>query len=147
YLWDALTGKELLKLNKLNKGEQWGEIAALSFAPDGKTLAVGSYDGKIHLLEVSSGKELHTLTGHPTHVWGVAFSPSGRLLASGSIDQTVRLWEVNAGLAAPCHVLRGHEADVMAVAFSPDGRRLASGSNDSTTLVWDVTGLAGGQTR
>jgi Tol biopolymer transport system component len=145
YLWDAVTGKELLKLDKFN--EQWGEIAALSFAPDGKTLAVGSYDHKVHLVEVATGKEMHTLTGHASQVLAVAFSPSGRLLASGSIDQTVRLWEVNAGLAAPCHQFRGHEAWVTAVAFSPDGRRLASCSPDSTALVWDVTGLAGGQHR
>jgi WD40 repeat protein len=144
YLWDAVTGKELLKLDKSVK--HWNEIAALSFSPDGKTLAVGSSDWKIHLLEVSTGKELSTLAGHKDSVQALAFSPSGRLLASGSADQTVRLWEVNAGLAKECHLFRGHAAEVTAVAFSPDGRRLASGSRDSTALVWDVTGRAAGQT-
>jgi Tol biopolymer transport system component len=141
YLWDAITGKELRKIDKLRG--YWG---ALSFSPDGKTLAAGD-SGKIHLLEVSTGKELYTLQSDHSYICSVAFSPSGRLLASAGYDATVQLWEVNAGLAKECHQFRSHKVCVTAVAFSPDGRRLVSGSSDSTALVWDVTGLAGGQAR
>jgi hypothetical protein len=140
YLWDAITGKELRKIDKIG-------ASGLSFSPDGKTLAAGCGDNKIHMLEVSTGRELHTLTGHSSPVQAVAFSPSGRLLASVSMDRTVRLLEVNAGLVAECHQFRGHEDDIVSVAFSPDNRRLASGSHDSSALIWDVTGRTGEQNR
>jgi RNA polymerase sigma factor (sigma-70 family) len=39
YFWDAATGKELLKLDKLK--ERWGVIATLAFSADGKRLATG----------------------------------------------------------------------------------------------------------
>src|SRR5262249_291200 len=90
HLWDAVTGKELRKIDKLNKVQRW------ILSPDGKLLAVED-NRTIRLLELSSGKELHTLTGHSSPILSLAFSPNGRLLASGSFDQTVRLWEVNPG--------------------------------------------------
>ena len=42
----------------------------LAFAPDGQTLASGSYDSTIKLWRVSDGACLQTFTGHTTVEYG-----------------------------------------------------------------------------
>ncbi len=69
-------------------------VEGAAFSPDGKTLAVASREGNVHLWDVATGKLLETLKGHSNSVRAVAFSPDGRTLASGSRDQTIRLWNV-----------------------------------------------------
>ena len=72
-------------------------VLSISFNPDGKLLASGSYDKTIKLWEVPSGKLIKTLEGHEADVKSVSFSPDGKLLASGSYDKTIKLWEVPSG--------------------------------------------------
>ena len=54
----------------------------------------------------TSGRLLHTLTGHTGGVWAVAWSPDGTRLVSGGDDGTVRVWEAESG--RPLHTLTGH---------------------------------------
>ncbi|HSE38947.1 MAG TPA: caspase family protein, partial [Blastocatellia bacterium] len=110
-------------------------ISAIAFAPDGKTIASGSYDNAIKLWDVGSARQLYNLTGHASEVTGVAFSPDGTMLASCSRDKTVKLW--NAQTGQPIRTIPAHASDVFAVAFSPDGKTLASGSYDKTVRLWD----------
>src|SRR5689334_24369397 len=43
-------------------------ISSMSFSPDGKTLASGSYDYTVKLWNLETGKEIRTLTGHSNSV-------------------------------------------------------------------------------
>ena len=139
-LWDATTGKELRTLSK--RGDETPllefspSVMSVAFSTDGRTLASGSQDKTIKLWDVSTGKELHTLSGHGKDVHSVVFSPDGRTLASGSYDNTAKLWDVATG--RELHTLTGHGNFVNSVVFSPDGRTLASGSWDNTIRMWDV---------
>ena len=72
-------------------------MLAVAFSPDGKTLASGGWDKKIHLWDTASGNELAPLPGHNQDIWGIAFSPNGKYLATGSEDRTARLWDVATG--------------------------------------------------
>jgi WD40 repeat protein len=69
-----------------------GDIGALAFSPDGKTLAIGCFDGPIKLWSVHQRQEVATLKAHLSFIQSLAFSPDGRTLASSSYDNTVRLW-------------------------------------------------------
>ena len=114
---------------------------AAAYRRDGKRLATGSREDKIHIFytdhQNGNRRYLRTMRGHTSAVDGVAWHPDGHTLASGSWDGTVRLWNPDNGVNFA--ILRGHTDRVMEVAFSPDGRMLASVSWGSPfVILWDV---------
>jgi len=133
-LFDSLKAHGYLKKYS---GENGSYPTSVAFSPDGKTLAFGTKDMKIFLLDVATGAQRAVLTDHQSWVWSVAFSADGKTLASGSLDKTLILWDAATGrpIGQP---LTGHQDAVKSVAFSPDGRMVASGSWDKTVMLWDV---------
>ena len=110
-------------------------VDSVTFSPDSKLLASGSYDNTIKLWNVETKQEIATLVGHSSSVNSVAFSPDGKLLASGSSDDTVKLWDVETEHEIAS--LEGHSSSVNSVAFSPDGKLLAS-NGSSEIKLWNV---------
>jgi WD40 repeat protein len=94
-LWEAASGRLLRTLTGHTKS-----VFSVTFSPDGRTLASGSWDHTIKLWDVASGRLLRTLTNHTNGVFSVAFSPDGRTLAAGSADRTITLWDVPAIMEA-----------------------------------------------
>jgi RNA polymerase sigma factor (sigma-70 family) len=141
-LWNVSSGKPMIQF-----GGDAHSVYSLAFAPDGRSLAVGSYttggfkkgekpDAPVRVWEVATGRERTRLHGHQGWVTSVAFAPDGRRVAAGGLDHSVRLWDVLTGQEVRC--LLGHRAMVTAVAFVPGGRSLLSASADTTALVWAV---------
>jgi WD40 repeat protein len=139
-VWDAATGKELLRLPVHST---WANCVA--FSPDGRFVAAGAGElavlGPPHPTEVlvwdaNSGKEVVALKGHGFWVTAVAFSPDSQRLAAAGADRTVRVWDVPSGQAV--HTLRGHTEWVRAVAFTPDGADLVSAGDDRVIRIWDA---------
>jgi WD40 repeat protein len=112
------------------------DVSALDFAPDGKTLASGSYDNTIRLWRTDSGLPWRALKGHSNGVSAVAFAPDGRTLASGGYDNTVRLWQVYSG--EPLQYFAGHSGPVYALAFAPNGKYLATSGSAGRLQFWDI---------
>ena len=111
------------------------DVSSVTFSPDERTLASGSWDNTVKLWTNDPHLET-TLSGHEDFVTSVAFTPNGKILASGSWDNTIRLWDMDTD--ETLLILNGHTDRVLAVAFSADGRTLASGSDDQTIRLWDV---------
>ena len=85
-LWDVNSQS---RIRTMSGGSSW----SVAWSPDGQTLAVGIYSGRIHLYDPNTGSKKQSLSGHSNDVRSVAFHPNGRILASGSEDNTIRIWE------------------------------------------------------
>ena len=89
-LWDAATRRQIGTLVGTA-----GQISAVAFAPDNRTLASAGRDGKIHLWDVATRTARgQPLEGHVNTVYSVAWSPDGQTLISAGADSTVRVWDV-----------------------------------------------------
>ena len=107
-------------------GLVWSE--SVTFSPDGKTLAIGTWNRTIVLWDPATGRRRAVLQQPWEQAWSLAFSPDGGTLAAGSLsgDGNILLWDVASRTQKG--TLRGHSKKVKSLAFSPDGTLLASGS-------------------
>jgi len=90
---NAQTGKKVFNFGG-NKENHQGDIKALALSSDGKFLASGSYDNKIKLWNINTGK----LKGEFTVPYGGILSltflaKNNRLLSAGG-DGIIRLWDL-----------------------------------------------------
>jgi WD40 repeat protein/tetratricopeptide (TPR) repeat protein len=129
-VWDVATGRPV---SPLLPHTNW--VAALSFSPDGKTLAAGDYNGIVCLWDVKTGTRIGRPLVAGAIVLNVAFSPDGRLLAAGTagpMNQAV-LWDLGSGQRRGEPV--GFRGWVQTPVFSPDGAAVAIGSADSAVKI------------
>jgi RNA polymerase sigma factor (sigma-70 family) len=136
-IWDAATGRPLRRWTFSQ--QNW----CRAFAPDGKSLVVGSDDAIVRLLDAETGKELRRFVGHTTDgdpfgpgVLGVSFAGAGRRIVSWAIDKTVRVWDTDSGR----ELRRLGDKDWIVRGISPDGRVAAIGKDEETKALhlWDL---------
>ena len=48
-------------------------------------------------IDLASGRELRTLSGRISQVWGVAVTPDGQCVVSASADNMVKVWQLETG--------------------------------------------------
>jgi hypothetical protein len=116
------------------------QILTADLAPDGRTLATGSYDRLVKLWDIAVGKELRTLKEHTDAVYSVAFSPDGQSVASAGGDRTAKVWDTATGRRRVS--LSDATAELYAVAFAPDNRTVLAGGVDRSIRAWKVEGEA-----
>ncbi len=154
-IWD-IGSSELVRTLEGHTAGVW----SVSFSPSrdtplpnrprgNKTLMVsGGEDRTIRIWDISSGRTVHTFSGHTSRVRSVIFSPDGSSVISGSGDKTLKVWDMATGKLIS--TLSEHKFGIWSVAFCPtripspikpraSSYILASGSGDNSTKLWLFT--------
>ena len=149
-LWDVSNPARAVRLDAVPTADGT-DPTAMSFTPDGRTLAAAGADGRVSLYGIDASlagpggaRPLGDPTDPRTQQPGsfvaadaaVAFSPNGHLMLVATGDEAPQLWDVTAHRRVA--TLSGHTAGVTRVAFTADGTTAATGDDSGTTVVWDV---------
>jgi WD40 repeat protein len=111
---DSNTG---VVLKRLQSAQMAQEIRCVAWHPDGRRVAMGCRDFKIHVFDADSAAEILPPWDNGSEIETIAFNHSGDLLLSHDWSQETRLWDVATGRAL-LTTPRDFSADVMT--FSAD---------------------------
>jgi WD40 repeat protein len=99
-------------------------------------LGVATSKGKVaQIWDATTGKLLHTLSGHGSAITALAYSPNGLDVVTASDDHTGIIWSTRSG-----HLVRrliGHFFPIYAVSWSPDGHWIVTASQ-YTAGLWNA---------
>ena len=121
WFYDPDTGKELDLLPQT----ECTSAFALTYSPDGNTLARAVDDSKVHLWDVHTKQHRGTFTKYGRGITSIVYSPDGTTIVSGNSDGGIRVWDVNT--RQRIGTLRTDSGGVTSVAYSPDSTIIAAG--------------------
>jgi WD40 repeat protein/predicted nucleic acid-binding protein len=140
-LFDAASGALLRRLEGHDpKASSTGNVGAIAFEPNGRSLYSAGDDGRVIRWAIPSGEKLGEWRASYGEMRGLAIRPDGQQLATGDDSGTLTLWSLPEG--RELKQLKGHEDAIAdstrSLVYSPNGQQLASTSYDRTTRLWDV---------
>ena len=152
-LWDVATRTELMTFDS-SVGRKGGTIG-MAWSPDEKILVAVSNAPKQHATQpqslvmwnVSTGKKITELEGHPNLVSSVSFSPNGKKIVSGSYSRqpmgprndkgSLIVWDVNdVNNIERTTLLNGNYA-IEEVKFLND-HILISTDSEGSVILWNI---------
>ena len=135
HIWDLTKMKLHKKVREHND-----TINCVSWAPNEKYVASGSFDGNTIIYAVDRDFEPH-MTIPPQGwrtVYGAVFTGDSTQVCI-TADSTIRVFTVKQGEAVGEGdiEMKGHTKQVRCLAMTNDGKFLVSGAHDRTIRVWD----------
>jgi len=127
FVWDW-------KARRLLRYVEYGGVSDFSISPDGRRLAIATWNNNIRILDAES---YAVVTNYvcTNAVTDLAFSPDGRFLAARGED-CLYLHDLKEN--GPAEVLPAFENHQEKPAFSPDGRLMVFMLPDAHLGLWDV---------
>ncbi|MBW4613148.1 MAG: WD40 repeat domain-containing protein [Desmonostoc vinosum HA7617-LM4] len=111
-------------------------IWSAAISKDGKTLASGSKDRTIKILNLETSKVKATLRGHTGTIKSLALTNNDQILVSSSSDGTIKIWNLQTNqlmrTVSECFT------PIDSVAVSPDGNTIISGDQEGKLRFWNL---------
>ena len=111
------------------------QVSAVTYSPDGSTLASADEGGFIHLRDSTSGRTRRVVRADDREVRALAFSPDGETLAAAGQSRAIRFWDPVTGQPL-MELTDGTTGQINALAFSPDGSLLIAADHGGQVLVF-----------
>jgi WD40 repeat protein len=158
-VWNVETGQEVRRIGSTPKNDpnelvnpgiafnayQGGLMNQLAVSQDGKMLATAGADGKVHVWDIASAKELSSFAhGHPQMAGGLVFTPDGKsLITRGAQDAKIKVWDPIAGKLGREFGEQNRQGRNIyyggmpyPITVSPDGKYLAGAAMDFDNRAW-----------
>ena len=134
---DLTTATELRTM-----GEGDSDITAIAYASMGKghLAAYGTDDGRVVVVDATTGDPIHTFRGAGT-ARVLELSSDGWRIAAGDWSGNVDVWDIRTGerVRSIAMVPAGAgPAMVVGIAFSSNGNTIAAGASDGRVAAWSV---------
>ncbi|MBN2535238.1 MAG: caspase family protein [Spirochaetales bacterium] len=129
--WDTATGNPVKTLATEESG-----LEPIVFSQDGRFILSHTGYKHVKLRDISSGKEIITITEKAPVAHSIALSPNRKLAALG-IFETIKVWDLSSGKLIK--TLAGHTDIIDSLVFSPDSTKLLSGATDRMIILWDIS--------
>ncbi len=127
-VWDAASGENRFRL--LHPGQ----VASVSFSPDGSWLLTSCQDQKARRFDMQSGQEILPRFCEEQPLHSARISPDDHLVALAGDERSARIFHLDDEVPGP---LLPHRGPVLGVSFNQSGLSVATGSTDCTARVWD----------
>lgn len=129
-VWQPDEGKLLTTVNLRESASQ------VALSPSGARLAVATQKAnapRVRVYEVSSGREMQTLTDFAGSVRALHYAADNRTIYVGGDDKLITLADTNVATA-----IVAHAGGANCVSFHPNGAQLFTGGQDKTARYWSL---------
>jgi WD40 repeat protein len=116
---------------------KWDVALALASNEQTGVIAVGTYSGRVTIIDVQSHKNRLSWSAHDSSIRAIQTTEKGEHVISGSADGTAAVWEIATGRLVTA--LGGHTGTVTCVAIDRQNQFLFTGSTDGSVKVWSAT--------
>ena len=127
-----------LKKRKIEKRYDFkARITDVDFSPNGKLLAVATYDGwNFQWIDLASHERTNPSANyHRNGLTAVRFSPDGQTVATSAKDRTIKIWNLH---TKTCYsTLRAGSGPVYSLDFTNSGDSIVSLSEGNALQIWD----------
>ncbi|KAL8488903.1 hypothetical protein ACS0TY_024993 [Phlomoides rotata] len=112
-------------------------LTCLTINSDSTLVLTGSSDGSVHVVNISTGKVVSSLSAHTDSVECAAFEASSRRdswrAATGGMDKKLIIWDQHSSPRCICD----HEEGVACLLWLAGSRYIATGCLDGKIRIWD----------
>jgi len=114
-------------------------VRSVAISPDGQTIASGSEDETIRVLDLQSG-EIKNIMRHGDPIHSITISSKNQIISRGNrydgFDNIIKLWDLQTGQFMD--KLDELSFRVFSIAVTPEGNTLVAGSENCGINVWDL---------
>lgn len=111
-------------------------FVALEPSLDGRQIAIGTANGKIHVYDAATARLRRVIAAHADAIRSLSWSADGQTLVSASNDETIRITDSRTGAARS--TLRRSGDNIQAAVVRADGRRIVLTSGTTfRAMIWN----------